>query len=134
MFSDSIANLALLVIHLGFAALLGAFTRHANSPTNRIAFFAAALAYFGSSLNLPLDPLPKLAVWLASIAIFAFFARALPGAAWQARLAWLYAGFAMLLIMVWSAAQGWVSPVISLGAAAAWAGVMAWRRGLDARA
>lgn len=132
MYSETIALITLLVVHLGFAALLGAFTRQAKTFPNRIAIVAAALVYFVSSFTLPLTLLPKMAVWLISAALFAFFAKQDSAAIWQARLAWLYAGFAMCLILVWSAMQGWSSPVLSLGAAAAWAAVMAWRRGVGA--
>src|SRR5690606_35279128 len=121
-----------VAVHLGFAALLGAFARKAADLPSRSASFLAALAYFGSSLTLPLTLLPKAGLSLASAGLFAYFGRQQVPGAWQARLAWLYAGFSMLLIVVWSAAQGWFSPLASLGAAAGWAGVLAWRRGAAA--
>ncbi|MCW5875659.1 MAG: hypothetical protein KIS85_02135 [Anaerolineales bacterium] len=132
MNSDWIGVATLVVVHLGFAALLGAFARRAADLPGRSAAFLAALAYFGSSLSLPLALWPKAGLSLASAGLFAYFGRQHAPANWQARLAWLYAGFAMLLILGWSAAQGWFSPLASLGAAAGWAGVLAWRRGLSA--
>ncbi|MBX3048855.1 MAG: hypothetical protein KIT46_00970 [Anaerolineales bacterium] len=132
MNSDWIGIAALVAVHLGFAALLGAFAGRAKDLSSSSASFLAALAYFGSSLSLPLALLPKAGLALASAGLFAYFGRrGIPGA-WQARLAWLYAGFSMLLILLWSAAQGWFSPLASLGAAAGWAGVLAWRRGFTA--
>jgi hypothetical protein len=132
--SDWLAFVTLLVVHLGFAALLGAFARQAKSVPNRFAVVLAVFAYFLSSLVLPLAWLPKLAVWLLSAGLFVFFAKWNATGIWLARLAWFYAGFAMLLILAWSALQGWISPVLSLGAAAACAAVMAWRRGVNSAA
>lgn len=129
--SQLIADLALLAIHLGFAALLGSFARQTRAWPYRLALIASAVTYFFSSLLLPLPLIPRLAVWFASFGLFAFFARQSKVTPWQARLAWLYAGLAMLLIMVWSALQGWVSPALSLGVAAAWAALLAWRRGFS---
>lgn len=129
--SDWLAFVTLLVVHLGFAALLGAFARQARTLPNRVAIVLAVLAYFLSSFSLPLGWLPKLAVWVVSAGLFAFFAMWNSANIWLARLAWFYAGFAMVLILAWSALQGWVSPALSLGAAAGCAAVMAWRRGLN---
>ena len=133
MFSDWIAILALLVVHLGFAALLGLFARQANSAADRALALVGALAYLGSSLGLPLLWLPRLGIWLASAALFAAFANLPLPRAWQSRLVWFYACLSMLLIVAWSLAQGWPSPAISLGITAGWAGVLAWRRGFQIR-
>lgn len=132
--SDGLAFVTLLVVHLGFAALLGAFARQAKSVPNRAAVLLAAFAYFLSSLALPLDWLPKLVVCILSVGLFAFFVKWNSASIWLARLAWFYAGFAMLLILAWSALQGWISPVLSLGAAAGCAAIMAWRRGVNSAA
>lgn len=129
MIPDWIAYLALVMIHLGFAALLGAFARQAKPFAERAAVFVAALAFFGSGLSLPLPLAARLAVTLASAGVFAYFGRVAEGAPWHARLAWIYASFAMLLILGWSATQGWFSPLVSLAVAAGWAAILAWRRG-----
>ncbi len=126
-----LATLALVVIQVGFAALLGAFARQAHTLATRAAVFFSAVVFFLSSLSLPLTPLPKAAVLLVSVGLFAFFGRQATSPKWQARLAWLYAGFAMLLILVWSAAQGWLSPLLGLATAAGWAALLAARRGLN---
>lgn len=120
----------MLTVHLGLAALLGAFTRQAETPVERALLALGALLYFGSSLWLPLSSLPKVAGWLAAAALFTYFAKRPLPEALPARLAWLYASIAMLLILMWSATQSLLFPAITLGGTAAWASVLAWRRGL----
>ncbi|MEX2143890.1 MAG: hypothetical protein WD740_04790 [Anaerolineales bacterium] len=131
MFIDWLETLALLIVHLGFAALLGLFARQLKTRADRALAILGGLVYFGSSLGLPLLWSPKLGIWLASAALFAAFAKLTISAGWQARLIWLYAGVSMLLILAWSVTQGWPTPTISLGFAAAWAGLLAWRRGMQ---
>lgn len=131
MLVNWIGDAALLTVHLGFAALLGVFARQAQSSTEKVLVTLGALVYFGSSLWLPLSLVPGIVAWFTSAVLFAYFARRTFQASWTTRLTWLYARFAMLLILVWSAAQGWLSPTLALGAAAAWAGVLAWRRGFS---
>jgi hypothetical protein len=131
MIPESIAYAALVMIHLGFAALLGAFARQAKPLGERVAVFLTALAFFGSGLSLPVPLVAKVTVTLISAVVSTYFGRQVKTSQWQARLAWIYAGFAMLLILGWSAAQGWFSPLVSLAAAAAVAAVLAWKRGLS---
>lgn len=132
--SDWLAFITLLVVQLGFAALLGAFARQAKSAPNRVGVMLAACAYFLSSLVLPVSWLPKVILWLVSAGLFTFFVSWNSTVSWLARLAWFYTGFAMLLILTWSAQPGWVSPVHGLGAAAGCAAILAWRRGVNSAA
>ena len=130
MFFDLIGILALLFVHLGFSALLGLFARQAKTASDWAMVLLAGLVYLGSSQGFPFGGLPRLGLLLASATLVAYVAKVPVPSAGSGRLAWSYAGFAMLLISIWSAAQGWFSPALALGAAAAWAGILAWRRGL----
>lgn len=131
MLVELIGVAALLAVHLGFVALFGVFARQAQTSTEKVLVTLGTLVYFGSSLWLPLSLVPRIVAWFVSAVLFAYFARRTFQASWTTRLAWLYARFAMLLILIWSAAQGWLSPTLALGAAAAWAFVLARRRGLS---
>ncbi len=132
LISQSIADLALILVQLGFAALLGFSARYTNTWLQKIAFALAVLAYIASSLAVPLDWPINAISGVASVLVFLL-------AAWQASLSasrpratWWYAAFAMLVIVSWSATQGWFLPVVLLGVAAACAAVLSWRRGFSA--
>jgi hypothetical protein len=122
--------LALLLVHFGFAALLGGLIRQVKTPGGRVVATLGTLGYLGSGLTAPLDELPKLGFLLASLAVFVYQANGSISTVLPTRQLWLYAGMAMLLILMWTSTQGWDSPSVMLGAAAAWAGILAWRRGL----
>ena len=132
MFSQSIADLALILLQLGFAAVLGSFAHKANTWLHRVLCAVALLAFLAASLVMPLGwPINVISGVASVLALtIAFLQPARAG--WHPRAAWWYAGFAMLTIVSWSALQGWFSPVILLGVAAAWAGVLSWRRGFSA--
>lgn len=132
MLNNWIGIFALLAVHLGFAALLGAFARQARTYADKALTALGVLLYLGSSLWLPLSWLTKAVTWLASVVLFTYFVKRPLLASWPTRWVWSYAGIAMLLILIWSAAQSQLSPAIALSAAAAWAGILAWRRGLQA--
>lgn len=130
MFSQSIADLALILVQLGFAVFLGLLARHAKAWPQRLAFTLAVLAYITSSLAMPLYWPVNAVTGVGSVLVFVLAMRLPSSTIWQFRVAWWYAGFAMLAILVWSATQGWLSPVFLLGLAAAFAAALSWRRGL----
>jgi hypothetical protein len=132
LLSDWIAIFALIGLQLGFAALLGLVARLAQTKVDWALTMLGGLVYIASSLCLPLPWPLNAAVWLASAASFVLSTHLKFSPPWQARLMWLVAGSTMLLIFVWGVVQGWPSPAVTLGVAAAWAGVLAWRRGLQA--
>jgi hypothetical protein len=128
VFSQPFADIALILVQLGFAALLGFVARNSATWLHRVAFVLAALAYVASSLAIPLDWPINVAAGIASVAVFAVTAWRAKAGSFHPRVAWWYAGIAMLAIVSWSATQGWLSPVALLGIAAGCAAVLSWRR------
>jgi hypothetical protein len=142
MFSQSIADLALILLQLGFAAVLASFAHKANSWLHRVLFALALLIYIAASFVMPLAWPVNVISGVASVLAFTFAFLQPAKAGWHPKAnlpkanlpkaAWWYAGFAMLTIVSWSAAQGWFSPVIFLGVTAALAAGLSWRRGFSA--
>jgi hypothetical protein len=129
MFSQSIADLALILLQLGFAAVLGSFARKTNTWPHRAVFALALLIYIAASFVMPLAWPINVLSGVASVLAFAIAFLVPANAGWQPKAAWWYSGFAMLAIVSWCAVQGWFSPVILLGVTAALAAVLSWRRG-----
>ena len=123
---------ALLAVQMGFAALLGKFAQYAGQASQRLVLAISGLFYVAASSALPMEIIPKIAIWLASACIFAYFARPASRLLWPARFAWHYAALAMCLVLLWSVMQGWPLPFLGLGSAAAFAATLAWRRALHA--
>lgn len=132
MFVDSISLIALIAVQLGFAGLLGAKARQAKTIARVVLICLGALIFAVSILRLPLPTSPRIILWIASAVLFVYFFKPDILSGMQVKLAWFYAGGAMLLILAWSATQSWLAPVFSLGLAAGLAGMLAWRRGLRA--
>ena len=132
MFSDWISFSALLAIQFGFAALLGAMVSQTRQSTERALLAASGLLYVGASLALPLSAMFRLAVWLASALLFIGFLNTRLSLRANPRLGWLYLVFAMALIFSWSATQAPQLPLLALGATAAVAAALAWRRSIMA--
>lgn len=130
MFSESIALLALLVVHFGFAALLGALVSRVRTLAEGGFLAFLALLYLVATFTLPLPVWGNVLVLLGGFFLAALSASRFPRPLFQPRVGWFYTGFAMLLIFLWSAAQGWQYPLLTLGAAAGLAATMSWRRGL----
>jgi hypothetical protein len=126
---DWISLPALLAVQIGFAALLGAVLRNAHTVAQRVAALVAGLLFVVAGLVLPLGLAYKAGLWMFSAIAFAAFALRPFAFKWPRRFGWLYAGFAMLLILAWSAAQGSPLPLLLLGVAAGLAAALAWRRG-----
>jgi hypothetical protein len=133
MFSDSISLLTLLVIHFGFAGLLGAMAGRIRTVLESGVLAFLALVYLVATFTLPLPTWANVLVLMASLFLAALSASRFPRQLFQPRVGWLYAGFAMLLVLLWSTVQGWQYPVLTLGAAAGLAATLAWRRGLYLR-
>lgn len=130
MFSQSISLLALLVIHFGFAALLGALVRRVQSIPEGVVLTFLSFLYLAATFTLPLPVWANGIVVLSSIFLATLAASRIPKPLFQPRVGWFYAGIAMSLILLWSAVQGWQYPLLTLGAAAGLAATLAWRRGL----
>ena len=130
MFSESISLLALLVVHFGFAALLGALVKRVHSLVEGSVLTFLALLYVAATFTLPMPAWANILVLLAGFFLAALSASRIPRPLFQPQVGWFYAGFAMLLILLWSAAQAWQYPLLTLGAAAGLAATLAWRRGL----
>lgn len=128
MFSESISLLALLSVHLGFAALLGALVKRVQTLIEGVILSFLSLIYLVATFTLPLPVWANALVILASLFLAALAASRIPRSLFQPRVAWFYAGFAMLLILLWTTAQGWQYPLITLGALAGLAATLAWRR------
>lgn len=131
MLSDSISLLALLVVHFGFAALLGALVNRVRSLAETCLLVFLALLYLAATFTLPLPLWANALVLLAVVFLAALSASRVQRPLFQPRIGLFYAGFAMLLILLWSAVQGWQYPLLTLGAAAGIAATLAWRRGLQ---
>jgi hypothetical protein len=131
MFSESISLLALLSVHFGFAALLGALVKRVQNLVEAGILSFLALIYIVATFTLPLQAWANSVVLLASLFVAALSAARIPRPLFQPRIGLFYASFAMLLILLWSAVQGWQYPLITLGAAAGLAATLALRRGLN---
>jgi hypothetical protein len=136
MDSETLSLIALLAVHFGFAALLGALMSRAVSYRDRLGLFqgsvlgVASFLYMTATFTLPLELWTKVIVLLISALLFGLSAAQTPRFLFHPRIGLLYAGLAMTLILAWTATQGWQIPLLSLGAAAALAATLAWRRGL----
>jgi len=131
MFSESISLLALLSVHFGFAALLGALMKRVQTLVEAGILSLLALIYIVATFTLPLPVWANSVVLVASLFVAALSATRIPRPLFQPRIGLFYAGFTMLLILLWSAVQGWQYPLITLGAAAGLAATLALRRGLS---
>jgi hypothetical protein len=131
MFSESISLLALLSVHFGFAALLGALMKRVQTLVEAGILCLLALIYIVATFTLPLPVWANSVVLVASLFVAALSATRIPRPLFQPRIGLFYAGFTMLLILLWSAVQGWQYPLITLGAAAGLAATLALRRGLS---
>jgi hypothetical protein len=120
---------ALLAIQFGFAALLGALVGQTRAIMDRVLLAASALLFVGASVALPMALMFKLFVWAVSILLFIGFLDIPLAFRSKPRFAWLYIVFAMALVITWSAAQAIQPQLLALGAAAALAAGLAWRRG-----
>ncbi len=125
---------ALLTIQFGFAALMGALVGQSRAIVDRVLLAASALLYVGASLALPMDLVLKLFVWPVSALLFIGFLNIPLTFRSRPRFAWLYVVFAMALIITWSAGQIVQLPLVVMGAAAALAAGLAWRRSNTAAA
>lgn len=125
---------AFVTVHLGFAALLGAVSGAARESrwqfTTYCALVFGGLLFLGANLALPLPMWASSLLWLASAAAFGLGYQSVEVLNWRPEFGWYYAGAAMLLILVWGLAQGWRSPTLALGVAAALAAGLSLRRGL----
>lgn len=130
MVSDLFAFSGLLAIQFGFAAFLGGLAGYARQAIDRALVIASILFYAGASFALPMAPTYKVVIWLVSALLFWGFRNSNMGFRVQTRAAWLYAAFAMLLIIAWSLAQPAQPPFAALAAAAGLAAALAWRRSL----
>lgn len=130
MFSDSISLLTLLVVHFGFAGLLGALLIRVRTLAEGSILAFLAVLYLAATFTLPMPAWANILVLLVSLFLAALSASRIPRKLFQPRIGWLYAGFAMLLILLWSTVQGWQYPLLSMGAAAGLAATLAWRRGM----
>lgn len=130
MFSESISLLALLVVHFGFAALLGALVNRVQWLAEGAVLAFLSLLYLMATFTLPLPLWADFLVLLGSFFLAALSASRIPRPLFQPRVGWFYAGLAMLLILFWSAAQGWQYPLLTLGAGAGLIGTFARGRGL----
>lgn len=126
---------ALMLVHLGFAALLGSLIyrlrSHAAEPTDLFLILFGGVVFIGASLALPFGIGTRLLFWIASLCtlgIFSFQLEAMPS---NPALSWYYAAGASALILAWSLGQGWPLPTVGLGLGAALAAGLAWRRALD---
>lgn len=130
MFSDTISLLALLIIHFGFAGLLGRAASRVQTLVEGafLAFFS--ILYLAAAFALPMPVWANGLVLLASFIVATLSASRSSRPLHQPGLSWSYASFAMFLILLWSAAQGWQYPLLALGASAGLAALLALRRGL----
>lgn len=117
-------------MHFGFAALLGALMTRALTLAHGSILGVASFLYMLASLTLPLAVWTKIIVLAVSLFLFTLSAARTPKFLFQPEIGWLYAAFAMGLVLLWTATQGWQIPLLSLGAAAGLAATLAWRRGL----
>ena len=131
MFTDGISFAALLAVQFGFAALLGAMVGQTRHSLDRVLLAASGLLYIGASLALPLSLMFLIAVWAVSALLFVGFLNTRIVVRSDSRLAWLYLAFAMALILAWGAAQAPHMPLVAIGATAALAAALAWRRSLS---
>ena len=131
MFSESISLLALLSVHFGFAALLGTLVKRVQTLVEAGILSFLALIYIAATFTLPLQAWANSVVLLAGLFVAVLSAARIPRPLFQPRIGLFYAGFAMLLILLWSAVQGWQYLLITLGAAAGLAATLALRRGLN---
>jgi len=131
MFSESISLLALLSVHFGFAALLGALVKRVQTLAEGGILAFLSLIYLMATFTLPLPMWGNTLVLLVSLLLAGLSASRIPRSLFRPRVGWFYVGFAMLLILLWSAVQGWQYPVITLGAVAGLAATLAWKRGLS---
>lgn len=130
MATDLIALTALLVMYFGFAALLGALMTRALTLAHGAILGIASFLYLLATVTLPMALTTKIIVLAVSLVLFALAAARTPRFLFQPEIGWLYAAFAMGLVLLWTVTQGWQVPLLSLGAAAALAAILAWRRGL----
>lgn len=130
MFVDWLSFSTLVAVQFGFAGFLGALAGYARLTGERVLVVASILFYIGASLALPLASSFKLVIWLVSALLFFGFRNTPLTFRMRPRLAWIYVAFAMALIIVWSMARTAQSPFVALGAAAAIAAGLAWRRSL----
>lgn len=132
MFTDLFAFSGLLAVQFGFAAFLGGLASCARQAFDRTLVLASLVLYAGASYALPMPAAYKAVIWLVSLLLFWGFRGAHIIFRTQPRLAWLYLAFAMALIIAWAAGQAAQLPVAVLGAGAALAAGLAWRRSLTA--
>lgn len=130
MDSETLSLVALLAVHFGFAALLGALMSRAVNLFHGSVLGVASFLYMTATFTLPFELWTRVIVLLISALLFGLSAAQTPRFLFHPRIGWLYAGLAMTLIFAWTATQGWQTPLLSLGAAAALAATLAWRRGM----
>lgn len=130
MISDLFAFSGLLAVQFGFAAFLGGLAGMARQALDRALVVASLALYAGASYALPLATGYKLVIWLVSLLLFWGFRNTDLVFRAQPRLAWLYVALAMAAIMGWALGQAAQLPVAALGAGAALAAGLAWRRSL----
>jgi hypothetical protein len=125
---------ALMLVHLGFAALLGSLIfrlrAHAAEPTDLFLILFGGVVFVGASLALPFGLGTRLLFWVASLCTLGIFSFQLETMPSHPALSWYYAAGAAGLILAWSLSQGWPLPTLSLGLSAALAAGLAWRRAL----
>lgn len=130
MFSDLFTFSGLLAIQFGFAAFLGGLASYARQTIDRALVVASILFYAGASVALPMALQYRVVIWLVSALLFWGFRSSNIVFRTQPRTAWLYAAFAMAIIIAWSLAQPAQPPFVALAAAAGLAAALAWRRSL----
>jgi hypothetical protein len=130
MFSDLFSFSGLLAIQFGYAAFLGALASYARQSLDRALMAASILFYAGASLALPMATSYKVVIWIVSALLFWGFRSSNLVVRNQPRLGWLYAAFAMVLIIAWSITQPAQPPFVILAASAGLAAALAWRRSL----
>lgn len=130
MISDLFAFSGLLAVQFGFAAFLGGLAGMARQALDRALVIASLVLYAGASYALPLPSGYKIVIWLVSLLLFWGFRNTDLAFRAQPRLAWLYVALAMAIIIAWALAQAAQLPVAVLGAGAALAAGLAWRRSL----
>jgi hypothetical protein len=128
---------ALLAVHLGFAALLGAVSGTARQTRWQFPTYCAvglgSLLFLGANLALPLPMWANSLVWMTSAGAFGLGFESAELLRGRVEFGWYYAGTAMILILIWGMAQGFSPPTLVIGLAAALAAGISLRRGLLAK-
>ena len=125
MFPEFITLLALLVVHLGFAGLLGGLVNHVHTPAEGAELTFLALLYLAATFTLPMPAWANVLVLLAAIFLAALAVTRSKKPLFEQPISWSYIAFTMLLIALWCTAQGWHYPLLALGATAGVAAVLA---------